>query len=76
MDEQNFVVDDYEVVRIIEEWMNVNLTLHKDFNDFEGRVSLELMCVVLAKKLSHLCPKLKVEIAETDLIKASYFYEV
>lgn len=72
-----FVVDDDALTNIVESWNNTNITLHPDFDTYlrnGTRVTLELMCVVLRRKIEALVGGngvvTSVTIHETDSIYA------
>lgn len=72
---KTFVIDDDRLTQSIMEWNNTNVTLHKDFEGCGGRISLELMCHVLAMKVAAIMAgqykEITVTIHETRDIKAS-----
>ena len=69
---ETFVMDDEFAMEKINEWYNKNLTIHEDFKKYDGRVSLELMCYILAEKFRGTIDRVKVNISETRDIEAEY----
>lgn len=67
---QRYLVLDEDLLALILQWDNCNLSIHPDF--MGGRATTELMAEVLVRKVRALVPKgaIAVEVWETDQIMA------
>jgi 6-pyruvoyl-tetrahydropterin synthase len=78
---EGYMVDDVAIERVVMQWNNTNLSVHKDFTSRQWRATTENMAYVLVRKISRLLlrdydgstlgPVVSVYVHETDDIYAN-----
>ena len=70
----SFLVDDFELEKVIQEWGNKNLSILPEFVEKKLRATTEAMAEILGIKLANKWPhlKFKITIHETNMISVQH----